>query len=364
MATQNPNPPTALTATADTGEILLAWTAPTAVVGADITGYHYRITSGGITGADAWQDTGNTDTEVVVPFRLIANYQNPTFEVRSVATNGQSTATAVTLTDTIFYMVAVFGTPIVQDERILDIPLTLSSPPGHCSVTHLPNGAVKIEPRPGTDDDVSQLSLSVFNRTNVGGDIVENQFRVSVQLPEEGEQGGFMIDILGTAFCQEANRDFDIVHANARQITYDLTLPQLIDYRLPARYTLGVPFNVFMKFNTDVTFINPTEKFGSMDATFLDHFILQNTSFGSTPQLRHLPVTDIPAQADIPDEVGDTVPATWKLVSATTDDATATTEAGRVFLLRWDTVDAATTGAINITLKPESVRGPFDVSLT
>ena len=162
-----------------------------------------------------------------------------------------------------------------------------------------------------------------------------------VAVPQD-RSGRFSVDLAGSVF-KRTDSEYDQVSATAVTVDYDTRVPFIEDYDVPASFTPGESFDVILQFNVPVTFVDPVDKFGSPDATFLDHFIFEGADLGTPNLYRKLDDTypDLP----IPDL------SEWSNMDLTTEEAT-------LYLMRFDPVSESAAGAFNLTLKEGSVKGP------
>ena len=166
-------------------------------------------------------------------------------------------------------------------------------------------------------------------------------FTLIVAVPQD-RSGRFSVDLAGSVF-KRTDSEYDQVSATAVTVDYDTRVPFIEDYDVPAVFTPGEIFDVVLQFNVPVTFVDPVDKFGSPDATFLDHFIFEGAALGLPTLYRKLDDTypDLP----IPDL------SEWSNMDLTTEEAT-------LYLMRFDPVSESAAGAFNLTLKEGSVKGP------
>ena len=158
------------------------------------------------------------------------------------------------------------------------------------------------------------------------------------------KRGRFSVDLTGYVY-KTATVVRDDVRIDPITVAYNTTVPEIVDFDIPANYVPGETFDVILQLNTSVTF-SPAPA----DGTFLDHFIFEGADLG-TPNLYRKTDDTYPTQAvgDFP--VGGN--ADW-----TQDDLT--TETATIYLLRWDPVVGNPQGAFNLTLKQGAVRGPVN----
>ena len=132
----------------------------------------------------------------------------------------------------------------------------------------------------------------------------------------------------------------NVVVATSAPISYNTTVPQLVDYDIPENYTPGEGFDVLLLYQTKST----------LAATPLDALIFEGADLGTPNLYRHTDATlaALPMQP-LPETLG----ADWETDNLDTTDAT-------VYLLRWDTVDMAATGIFQMTISPGFVRGPVN----
>ena len=168
-------------------------------------------------------------------------------------------------------------------------------------------------------------------------------FEVVVEVPPD-RKGSFSVAITGTVL-NPSTREWNTVTVTASTVTYDTRIPRIVDYDIPADYTVGEKFDVILQFDPAATFDDPVAAFNNTDATFLDFFIFEGADLG-TPNLYRKTDNTFPT-LPLPTELG----TDWTQDNLQTEEAT-------IYLLRWEAVQEGAVGVFNLTLKPGAVRGP------
>ena len=315
----------------------------TRVTGFEKTDVNLRALDGhGTTGVDfSLTGTGGTYT---LNFTLPNNKQG-IFEVSvtgMVTPEGKSNPeavmgnTVVVVYGTTAQITVTFGTPVYREGGVIEVPLTFG-------------------------ESVIAPAKTVFEVLHASGDALTDvtyyivgtgKTRTLIFEVPPDRTGSFNITANGSVLKASTQVWHSLVGSPAtRTVNYDTRVPFIKNYDIPANYVHGEKFDVVFQFNVPVTFVPPKERFGSDDATYLDHFIFEGADLG-TPNLYRKKDNTYPT-----DEIG-TVSDTNAAPPTADWGAPSTVIPSEIYLLRYAAVSPSAVGIFNITLKEESVRGP------
>ena len=147
---------------------------------------------------------------------------------------------------------ATFGTVEYRDGGILAIPVTFA-------------------------ENVIAAAKTIFPITYISGDALtgldyyligkDTDFEIIVTVPPD-RNGAFQISANGDVLLSTGS--WDSVVATALPVTYNTTVPRIVDFDVPADYTPGEHFDVKIAYNTLVT--------GFSDNNVQDLFILEGAA--------------------------------------------------------------------------------------
>ena len=220
------------------------------------------------------------------------------------------------------------------------------------TVEYRGNGVISVPVTFG--ENVIAPSKSIFEITHVSGDALTDieyrligqntAFELIFEIPPD-RKGSFQVAANGDVF-KVSSRAWDNVTATPKTIVYSTAVPFIKNFDIPANYTPGEVFDVVLQFNVAATFVDPTERFGNDDATFLDHFIFEGADLGTPNLYRKLDDT----YPELP--IDDDLTQGWSNLNLTTEAAT-------IYLMRFASVNENATGIFNLTLRENAVRGPI-----
>lgn len=223
---------------------------------------------------------------------------------------------------------ATFGTTKYREGGVIAIPLNFAADvivpsKSICRITHV------------SGSDLAGVNYRIIGKARA--------FEVVVEVPPD-RKGSFAVAMTGTVL-NPSTREWDTVTVAASTVTYDTRVPRIIDYDIPADYTVGEKFDVILQFDPAATFDDPVAHFAHKDATYLDFFIFEGADLG------------IPKLYRKTDNMFPTLPLPTDLGTDWTQDDLQTEEA-TIYLLRWEAVQEGAVGVFNLTLKSGVVRGP------
>ena len=220
-------------------------------------------------------------------------------------------------------------------------------------------------------ENVIAPSKSIFEITHVSGDaltdieyrlIGENTaFELIFEVPPD-RSGSFQVTANGDVF-KVSNSTWENVVITPMTVAYSTVIPRIVDYDIPENYTVGEKFDVKMDVGTVATGLHANN--------VQDVFILEGTAnLMGTPTPYKWTGTGAPnLQTVLPDDLTGT---DWQQLTGPDANLPRTEEngfdetgeqwhgeSGRWFLVRWDPVDAGTTGIFNMTLREGMLRGPI-----
>lgn len=227
------------------------------------------------------------------------------------------------------------GPPVFESESVVELPLTFTD-----NVRYLQASAFALVSTRAPDDTlaVDDFSTEGIRSTLRGSDM---NYTLSVQIPPD-RRG--VLSVSGNGQVEIASSgDIESISGMA-SVNFDTRIPRIKDLNSP-RYMPESRLDLVIQFDIPVTFIDPEDRFGSPDATFLDHFLFEGADLG-TPNL-YRKLNDTFPTFPIPDDLT----TEWSDMDIITADAT-------IYLLRYDPVNSSANGVYSVTLKPGSVRGP------
>ena len=199
-------------------------------------------------------------------------------------------------------------------------------------------------------EDVIVPSKSICRITRVSGSDLAGvnyriigkgrAFEVVVEVPPD-RKGSFAVAMTGTVL-NPSTHEWDTITVTASTVPYDTRIPRIVDYDIPADYTVGEKFDVILQIEPEST-LSPAPAGG----TFLDHFIFEGADLGTPNIYRKTDNTypQLPIDANLPPE--------WVQTDLTTETAT-------LYLLRWDPVEGNPQGVFNLTVREGAFRGPVE----
>ena len=231
---------------------------------------------------------------------------------------------------------ATFGTVEYRDGGVIAVPLNFAKDvivpsKSICSITRV------------SGPDLTAVSVQIIGDDKFKKNGKGRACEVVFEVPPD-RKGSFSVAITGTVL-NASTRKWDTVTVAASTVTYDTRIPHIVNYDIPADYTVGEKFDVILQFDPAATFDDPVAAFNNTDATFLDFFIFEGADLG-TPNLYRKTDNTFPT-LPLPTELG----TDWTQDNLQTEEAT-------IYLLRWEAVQEGAVGVFNLTLKPGAVRGP------
>ena len=227
-----------------------------------------------------------------------------------------------------------FGTPEYRDGGVIVVPTTFA--------------AAVLAP-----------SKHIFEITRVSGSVladvayrlvqVSSNYELIVAMPPD-RSGSFRITAVGEVL-KSSDKTWDTITATAKTVTYDASVPQIVDYDVPDDYAFGEPFRVRVALNTKVTgwHLNNT--------ITADGIFIEEGAHIGTPTPYKWGGTTPP---DIHTELPKTLPSDWQKLAAPPGGHKGAWhgEEGQYFLIDW-LVSKTASGIFNLTLRPENpLRGP------
>ena len=226
------------------------------------------------------------------------------------------------------------------------------------TVEYREGGVIAIPLNFAADAIVPSKSICRITRVS-GSDLIgvnyritgkKRAFEVVVEVPPD-RKGSFSIAINSTVL-NASTRKWDTVTVAAKTITYDTREPKLINYDIPADYTLGEIFDVILQYEPECTVNDPVAHFGDADANYLDFFIFEGANLGTPNLYRKIDNTYPTGPIGTVSDTDKKPPtADWSDQNLQTTDAT-------IYLLRWEVVNSNAIGIFNLTPKAGFVRGP------
>ena len=216
-------------------------------------------------------------------------------------------------------------------------------------------------------ENVIAPSKSIFEIKHVSGDALTaiayrligsgTAFALIFEIPPD-RKGSFEIGAKGDVF-KVASSVWDNVKATPKTISYNTIVPRLVDYDIPANFSLGAPVDVRVAFNVRVTGWH-------VDNTLTEIFIEEGVLLGSALPYKWTGTSPPDIHAPMPADLTGT---DWTLL-ATPPPGKPTPnqngfdaddqwhgEEGQYFLIRFP--DPQATGILNLTLRENAIRGPI-----
>lgn len=218
-------------------------------------------------------------------------------------------------------------------------------------------------------ENVIAPSKSIFEIGYVSGDALTDieyrlvgqntAFTLVIEIPLD-RKGRFQIAANGDVL-KVSSGGWENVVATPKTVDYNTFVPRIVDYEIPANYSLGAPVDVLVAFNVLVTGWHQNN-------TLTDIFIEEGVRLGSALAYKWI-------GTDPPDIHTVVVPADltgrtdWKLLAVPPPGVPSTEdndfdadgqwhgEEGQYFLIRFP--DPQATGILNLTLRENAVRGPI-----
>lgn len=237
---------------------------------------------------------------------------------------------------------ATFGTVEYRENGVIAIPITFASA-------------------------VIAPSKSVFEITYVSGDNLtgvnyrlvgqNTDFELVFEIPPD-RSGRFQVAPNGDVF-KVSSGTWDNVVVSPKTVNYNTITPRIVDYDIPANYSLGAPVDVRVAFNVSVTGWHANN---TLTEIFIEEGVRLGTPLpykwtGTSPPDIHAPMpTDLtdtdwtllatpPAGNPTPNQNGFDAEGQWH------------GEEGQYFLIRFP--DPQNTGILNLTLRENALRGPI-----
>ena len=291
-------------------------------------------TENGITGIDFEITGAGTDYNL---FFTLPNEVEGSFSIGitgMVTPDGTSTPegvmanTLVVMYDNTLNVNASFGTVEYRNNGAIAVPITfaeavISPSKTICEISHV------------SGDNLTGVNYRLLGENT--------DYELVFDIPPD-RTGSFRIDTTGDVF-KVITHVWDNVIITPVTINYDTRVPFIENFDIPSEFSAGEVFDVVLQFSVPVTFVSPQEKFGSPDATFLDHFIFEGADLG----LPNIYVSSSDTFPTLP--IPETLPSNWSILSTASDES-------KIYLIRFAEVPDTATGIFNLTLKEGSVRGP------
>lgn len=216
-------------------------------------------------------------------------------------------------------------------------------------------------------ENVIAPSKSIFEITHVSGDALTDieyrlvgqntAFEVVIEMPLD-RKGRFQIAANGDVLKVSTGVWENLSIATPKTVSYNTIVPRLVDYDIPANYSLGAPVDVRVAFNIPITGWH-------VNNTLTEIFIEEGVLLGTALPYKWAGTSPPDIHAAMP---ADLTGIDWTLL-ATPPAGTPTPgsngfdadgqwhgEEGQYFLIRFP--DPQATGILNLTLKENAVRGP------
>lgn len=219
-------------------------------------------------------------------------------------------------------------------------------------------------------ENVIAPSKSVFQVTKVAGDDLKGieyrwvgkntAYKLIFQIPLN-RKGRFRITANGDVF-KVSSSTWDNVTATPITISYNTTVPQIVDFDIPADYTPGKNFDVRVAYNARVT--------GLSDNNVHQVFLFEGAAetMGTPTPYKWTGSTPPDFTTPVPDDLTGT---DWQQLQSPPAGAPTpgsndfdengfwhgAANEGQYFLIRW-TVQEGTTGIFSMTPREGTVRGP------
>ena len=238
---------------------------------------------------------------------------------------------------------ANFGTVAYRDNGIVVLPVTFG-------------------------ENVIAPSKSIFEVKHVSGDALtdieyrlvgENTaFELVFEIPPD-RKGRFSVAANGDVFKVSSSVWDNLSIATPKTVNYNTIVPRIVDYDIPANYSLGAPVDVRVAFNVRVTGWH-------VNNTLTEIFIEEGVLLGSALPYKWTGTSPPDIHAAMP---ADLMGTNWTLLATPpAGDPTPGSngfdaegqwhgEEGQYFLIRFP--DPQATGILNLTLRENAVRGPI-----
>lgn len=240
---------------------------------------------------------------------------------------------------------ATFGTTKYREGGVIAIPLNFAADvivpsKSICRITRV------------SGSDLAGVNYRIIGKTRA--------FEVVVEVPPD-RKGSFAIAMTGTVL-NPSTREWDTVTVTASTVTYDTRIPRIVDYDIPADYTVGEKFDVRVAYNVLVT--------GLSDNNVHQVFLFEGAAdtMGTPTPYKWTGDTPPDFEMPVPDDLTGT---DWQQLQSPPAGVPTTAEndfdengfwhgaanQGQYFLIRW-TVQEGTTGIFSMTPRVGMLRGP------
>ena len=245
---------------------------------------------------------------------------------------------------------ATFGTVEYREGGVIAIPLNFAADvivpsKSICRITHV------------SGSDLAGVNYRIIGKTRA--------FEVVVEVPPD-RKGSFAVAMTGTVL-NPSTREWNTVTVTASTVTYDTRVPRIVDYDIPADYTVGEKFDVKIAYNAPVT--------GLSDNNVHQVFILEGAAniMGTPTPYKWIGAEPSDLRAFLETAAPDVLPSPdWQQLQSPPAGVPTTAEndfdengfwhgaanKGQYFLVRW-TVQEGTTGIFSMTPRVGMLRGPI-----
>ena len=232
---------------------------------------------------------------------------------------------------------ATFGTVAYRDGGILVIPVTFA-------------------------ENVIAAAKTIFPITHISGDALagldyyligkDTDFEIIVTVPPD-RNGSFQISANGDVLLSTGS--WDTVVATALTVTYNTTVPRLVDFDVPGTYAFGENFDVRLAFNTIVSGWHANN-------SFTEIWIEEGARLGTPTPYKWTGATPSNLRSFLQEPLPDDLTGTdWQPLSEPPGGHKGEWhgEEGQIFLMRIEVTNADAVGIAQFTLRPNnSLRGP------
>lgn len=228
---------------------------------------------------------------------------------------------------------ATFGTVAYRDGGILVIPVTFA-------------------------ENVIAAAKTIFPITHISGDALagldyyligkDTDFEIIVTVPPD-RSGSFQISANGDVLLSTGS--WDTVAATALTVTYNTTVPRLVDFDVPGTYAFGENFDVRLAFNTIVSGWHANN-------SFTEIWIEEGARLGTPTPYKWTGTSPPDFTTAVPDDLTGT---DWQALATPPPGHQGEFhgEEAQYFLMRIEVTNADATGIAQFTLRPNSsLRGP------